>query len=281
MSQRIIGRVVRLAACACAASLLLAAPAFAGTIRFDVVENPAFTIQDNGNGIVKLTYNGCVTAGVRQTIAFRTTISVSADGNATYNILREEGEAPAAAFNPPSVALAKGSEQSFDTTLSFTLSDQNNGITTFRIKLDPDSGEGLGEGAGIMVSIPCVLAAPPASGAAAPAAPAAGYLPAVASGRARGSARCVSTPRGIRLRAHRTTLLRVTVSTNGQRISRALVRVTGPGFVRRRHTGSGGTALFTLRPSRAGRVLVQSDVCFGADRLTVLDAVPVVPHFTG
>ncbi len=71
-----------------------AAPASAGTIRYAVAPSPAYTLQDNGNGIVKLTYNGCVTAGARQTVSFQMSTSVSGDGRAVFNVLKAEGGAP-------------------------------------------------------------------------------------------------------------------------------------------------------------------------------------------
>ncbi|MBA3748023.1 MAG: hypothetical protein H0W96_11115, partial [Solirubrobacterales bacterium] len=157
-------RIKGIAALTCAAAaLLIAAPAaYAGTIRYTVPESAAYTIQDNGNGIVKVTYNGCVTAGVRQQLDFSMVTNVGQSANAVFSVLKEEGENPAATFTPPSVALVKGTDQTFGISLAFTVDDANNGVTAFRIKLDPESGEGLGQGAGIMVKIPCVLAAPPA-----------------------------------------------------------------------------------------------------------------------
>ncbi len=249
--------------------LVLAPAAMAGTIRYTVAANPAFTVQDNGSGIVKVTYNGCVTAGERQNLAFQIVTNVSQDSNATFSILREEGENPTATFNPASVALRKGQDQTFDVALGFTLAEENNNATTFRIKLDPESGEGLGQGAGIMVKIPCVIPARAAGGQ---------TFPATTSPQASRSAPCIATrPVRLRVGARRTLVTRVT--TSGQRIAGAFVRVTGPGISRTLRTNSQGVATFRVRPTRRGTVFVQSNVCVGADRVAVLAAF--APRFTG
>lgn len=271
----------------------MAPAAFAGTIRYTIPEAPQYTVADNGNGIVKVTYNGCVTAGERQQFDFGLAVNVTnADGNATFNILREEGLAPTAVFTPPSIFLRKGAEQTFNVSLAFTLDEANNGLTTFRIKLDPESGEGLGQGAGIMVSLPCVLAAPAPAAAAgqtggpAPAGspteparapdgtpmPTAGFLPAVGGVLAARASSCVSTPNTSRLRANETSTVLVRVAKGAQTLRGALVRVTYPGGTRTARTGSSGTVTFRIRPSRAGRLVIQSEVCFGADRIRVLGA---------
>jgi len=270
---------MRLIAATGLATLGLAASASAGTINYTITPSPAYAIQDNGNGIVKVTYNGCVTAGVRQELAFQIATNVGSDSNATFSVLREEGEAPAATFTPATIALQKGAQQTLAAALSFTVNDQNNGVTTFRIKLDPESGEGLGQGAGVMVSIPCVLAA---SGSGSPTQPTAGALPAVASTQARGSAPCLSS-RTLRLRARRTSAVRVTVTASGETIAGALVRITAPGYVRSLRTDARGQAAFNVRAGRSGTAIVQSDVCFGARRIAVLGAVAAstAPRFTG
>lgn len=276
----------RLAAAICGiAGCLIAAPAAsAGTINYTVDTSPAFTIQDNGNGIVKVTYNGCITAGERQELLFDLATSVSGDATAIFNVLKEEGEAPTTTFTPPSVLLQKGVAQTFDVALSFGVDQANNDRTTFRIKLDPESGEGLGQGAGIMVSIPCVLAAPPAEPA--PAAPGAapgdapgpltaptlGQFPTVMGAQAKAPSACVAAARRLRLRAGESTNVRVVVSTNGQRISGARVRATYPGAIQIKRSDANGVVNFRVRPRRAGRLVLQSDICFGADRVSVLGA---------
>ncbi|HUR85224.1 MAG TPA: hypothetical protein VMY78_07755 [Solirubrobacteraceae bacterium] len=311
MNRRRIGGVAVPAAIALV--LALAPSALAGTIRYSVPPGPQYTVQDNGNGIVKLTYNGCVTAGARQTLSFQMTTNVTNDAPATFSVLKAEGIDPATDFSPNPVDLVQGAPQTFDITLGFTLPSANNGITTFRIKLDPASGEGLGQGAGIMVRVPCVLAAAPAPGvlaetpapgttAAQPGAPAVetiavptiGVFAVLGSSQTAGPARCVATPARLRLRAGRTTLVRVRViATDNQGISGALVRFTLPGGRQiTKRTNSLGVARLFARPTRAGTLVVQSDVCFGADRVSVIAAgvagagtsgsVPTrTPSFTG
>ena len=262
-------RAVLASAVALLGVLVLAPAAMAGTIRYTIAPSPAYTIQDNGQGIVKVTYNGCVTANERQELRFQVVTNVSQDANATFNVLREEGENPTATFNPASVALRRGPDQTFDVILAFTLTEENNNATTFRFKLDPESGEGLGQGAGVMVTIPCVIPARAASGQ---------NFPATTSPQASRSAPCVATrPVVLRVGARRALVARVT--TSGQRIAGAFVRVTGPGFTRTLRTNSQGEATFRIRPTRRGTVFVQSNVCIGADRVAVLGAF--APRFTG
>jgi hypothetical protein len=273
------GRAMAFAGAVAAVLAATPAAAQAGTVRYTVPQTPAYAIQDNGNGIVKVTYNGCVTAGVRQQLSFSMVTNVGQSANAVFNVLKAEGEAPATTFTPPSVALVKGTDQTFSIGLAFTVDNANNGVTTFRIKLDPESGEGLGQGAGIMVKIPCVLAAPPAPAALAPggsvaagvtlAAPTVGVFPTIGSSQAASPARCISVPRGLRLRAGETTRVTVTVITNGQRIQGARVRATYPGAQYTKSTRADGRATFNIRPSRSGRLILQSDVCFGAHRMSV------------
>ena len=271
------------------AVLVTAAPAMAGTIRYGVTESPLFTIKDNGNGIVKLTYNGCVTAGARQTLSFVMTTTVNRSASAEAKVLKEEGQDPVTTITPNPINLVAGPPQNHTVTLAFTLPSGNNGVTTFRFKLDPANGEGLGEGAGIMVRIPCVLAAAPsptvlardvpvaspAPGAAAPApapvaVPTRGAFPTIGSALAAPAAACVSVPQSLRVRARRTTRLSIRVHANGQNIRNALVRVTLPGGKRVfKRTNAEGVARLFVRPSRSGTLVIQSDVCFGAARVTV------------
>ena len=267
--------------CAAAALLALAPAAMAGTIRYDIAESPAYSI-DNEQGIVKVTYNGCVVAGERQTISFAMVTNASNDATVGFKVLKEEGEDPVSAFDPATVALTKGAVQTFDVVYSFTLNAPTDQRTTFRFKLDPENGAGLGEGPGVMVHIPCVLAAPTPTGGFATVqqadgtvtpVPTSGVLGTVQSGVAAGNAPCIATPRSVRLRAGERTRLDVVISTNGQRIQNALVRVTLPGGRQIKiRTGLNGVSRFTLRPKRGGRAVIQSDVCFGARRVTVLAA---------
>jgi hypothetical protein len=284
-------RIVAGLAGAALLALAIAPPAMAGTIRYAVDASPLFAIHDNGNGIVKLTYNGCVTAGARQTLSFVMTTTVKNSASAELKVLKEEGQDPATTIAPNPVNLVAGAPQSIPVTLAFTLPSANNGVTTFRFKLDPANGEGLGQGAGIMVRIPCVLASPPqplvlatsapapppgaapasASGAPAPAAvPTRGVFPTIGSALAAPVARCISLPQRLSVRARRTTRLRVVVSANSQSIRNALVRVTLPGGTRKfKRTNADGVARLFVRPSRSGTLVIQSDVCFGAERVTV------------
>lgn len=281
------------AACSTLVPLVAAQAAHAGTVRYTVPESPSYAIQDNGNGIVKVTYRGCVTADQRQTLQFSMSTVVTGDGPATFKVLKEEGEDPVSTFDPATVTLQRGQPQAFAITLAFTIDNANNGITTFRIKLDPASGEGLGEGAGIMVRIPCVLApagpvegadtpqgspspdgpaAAPAPGPGLLAMPTVGTFPVVGSSQARTPSPCVATPQRFRLRTGELSVFRVVVRTNGQTIRGAKVRATYPGGRQVKTSDANGVVSFRIRPRRAGRVVLQSDVCFGADRVRVLAA---------
>ena len=243
-----------------AISLMAFAPsAAAGTIRYDVVASPAYTIEDNGNGIVKVTYNGCVTAGVRQTLRFALVTNVSEDSNATFSILREEGTAPTATFTPSSVFLRRGPEQRFDASLSFSLPSENNDVTTFRIKLDPESGEGLGQGAGIMVSIPCVIGARP--------------IPAPST--TSGQAPCVRVISRRGSRARTPNAIRVRVTSGANRVGGATVRIRGAGASASGRTNGAGEAVIRVRPRRRGTLFIQANVCGGADRLGVRAAARI------
>ncbi|TMK42669.1 MAG: hypothetical protein E6G56_01055 [Actinobacteria bacterium] len=98
-------------------------------------------------------------------------------------------------------------------------------------------------------------------------------------------ARCVATPKHMRVHAGETTAIRVRVSASSVGIRRALVRVIFPGGRVIRRTGAGGVAVFHIRPTRTGRVTIQSDVCFGATRSKVLafrrSGRVAAPVFTG
>ena len=275
-------RLIRTAlGCAVSGLLAIAPAAHAGTIRYDIAQSAAYTV-DNEQGIVKVTYNGCVVAGERQTISFSMVTEASNDATVGFKVLKEEGEEPTSAFDPATVTLTKGTVQTFAVVYSFTLDDPTDQRTTFRFKLDPENGAGLGEGPGVLVDIPCVLAAPTPSGGFATVqqpggevtpVPTSGVLGSIRSGFAKGNAPCIATPRSVRLRAGERTRLDVVISMNGQRIQNALVRVTLPGGRRVRiRTGVNGVSRFTLRPKRSGRAVIQSDVCFGARRVTVLAA---------
>lgn len=293
--------------------LAFASPAMAGTIRYTVPPGADYTVQDNGNGIVKVFYQRCLTAGERVAITFQAVTNVTQqDGNATWRVLKEEGDDPTTQFDvngdgqfddPPTIFLERGRDNAHQVTISFGFPSPNNGVNMFRIKLDPENGEGLGEGAGIQVRIPCVLAAPPPGGGETPppdgggnpppggggggemTQPTAGVLPAATAPQSQEQAPCISVPQRVRARAGERLVLRVRVNMNGTDIRNALVRVIGPGFRQVRRTGTDGIATFTVRPRRAGTIVIQSDVCFGADRLRVArarrPAARQQPRFTG
>ena len=107
----------------------------------------------------------------------------------------------------------------------------------------------------------------------------------VKSRSARPDARCVSVPARLRVRARERTTVRVRVGTDDQPARDAVVRVTGPGFVKRVRTNKQGIATVRVTPSRRGTLVIQSDRCLGADRVTVLGARRVsgrrVPRTTG
>lgn len=287
------GKAAAAIGCAVAVFLMATPAALAGTVRYTVPITPAYTIHDNGNGIVKVTYSGCVTAGVRQQLDLTLVTSVGRSANAVFSVLKEEGGQPTITFAPSSVSLVEGRDQRFGIALAFSVDNANNGVSTFRIKLDPESGEGLGQGAGIMIRIPCVLAAPPAPpqpGVIAPPAgplltPTTGMFPTTGSAQANGRARCISIPRTLRLRAGETTRLAVTVTLNGQLISGSKVRATYPDARYVKTTGADGRTTFTIRPRRSGTLILQSDVCFGSSRLAVRPPRIVARHrparFTG
>jgi hypothetical protein len=276
-------RIAAVLAGAAMLALTLAPQAMAATIRYTVAPSPLYAI-DNATGIVKVTYSGCVTAGARQVINITMTTQVNKSGTAELKVLKETGQDPSVTMTPNPVNLAAGPEQNTPITLAYTLAGADTKATTFRFKLDPANGLGLGEGPGIMVRIPCVLAASTRAGLANQAPPAApgvaavpatpvptrGAFPATGSSLAAPRAACIALPQSLRVRARRTTRLRITVQTNGQNIRNALVRITLPGGKRIfRRTGSDGVARVFVRPSRSGTLVIQSDVCFGAARVTV------------
>ena len=265
-------------------AIALAPQALAATIRYTVSPSPLYTV-DGADGIAKVTYSGCVTAGERQVVTITMTTQVNKSGTVMLEVLRETGQDPSVTMTPNPVNLTAGPEQNTPITLAYTLAAADPRTTTFRFKLDPANGLGLGEGPGLMVHIPCVLAAPPSPAvlakqapppapgvAAAPATavPTRGVFPTAGSALTAPVASCIAVPRGLRVRARRTTLVRVQVVANGQKIRNALVRITLPGGKRIfRRTGSDGVVRVFVRPSRSGTLVIQTDVCFGAARVGV------------
>jgi len=237
--------------------LLFAPSALAGTVRFGVTPTPQFSVKDNGSGIVKLTFRGCLVAGVRQRLSFRTMARTTKDSaTADFNVLKAEGQAPDADFSPSSIFLTR-QEKRFTSTLSFSLpAEENNGVTTFRIKLDPRNGEGLGQGAGIMVSIPCVVPARSGSRAFSAPRPTTSRAP------------CINVRR-VRLRAGERRRVVTRVVVNGLPVFGARVRISFGNIARTKSTDERGYAIFSVRPRRSGTLFVQTDVCSGADRLRV------------
>jgi hypothetical protein len=126
----------------------------------------------------------------------------------------------------------------------------------------------------------------PGPGDGAPATPTVATFPAVDAAQAQGASACVSTPKTLRVFQGEQALVRVTVHTNGQDISGSWVRVTTPDGIVTKKTNRSGVALFRVRPSKTGKLVLQSDVCFGADRVAVRGAHAsgrsgVLPRFTG
>ena len=252
------------------AVLLVASPAWAGTIRYEIQPSDQYTVTDNNTGIAKVVWNGCLVAGRAGTINFNVVVNSTQGGQATWRILQDSGPVVNGTFNPNPVTLDQGKEQTIPTTLSFNVSAPSGSAVDFRAKLDPASGEGLGEGPGIMVRVPCVIAAgsPP---------------PAATSPAARPTASCIQVTH-IRLRAKERRAIRVQIKRNGQTIQGALVRLTGPGFRTHKYSGGTGRAQFVVRPNAAGEVVIQTDVCAGSQRLQVLGARAAggrLPRFTG
>ncbi len=251
------------------ALLVFAPAALADSVVYNVPASPAYTVRDSGQGIVKVTYNGCVTAGAVQTFGFQA-LSELQGGNkkagiATWQVLRAEGENPQFSFSPATLFLAPGPAQVHNVTLSYTLTEENNNLTSFRIKLEPAPGQGLGQSAGILVSIPCV--APATS------------IPSIGSlgTGSRGDAPCIRIRR-MTLRVGRWSRVVANVERNGQPVIGALVRATGPGIREEKLTNGRGKAVFKFTPRRRGTLVVQSNVCSGADRLAIGDAAI---RFTG
>ena len=261
-----------------AAVLATCGSAFAGSIMYDIAASPLYTV-DNAQGIVKITYTGCVTQSQLQTVNFTTIIEGATAGSADYKVLQtatDHGELPTATFTPATVTVIGPAKQSVATKLTFTLSTVSTSGTVFRFKLGPESGIGLGEGPGVAVIINCVQpdalqspAGPPvAGGKVVPTVP----VPTATAGVAAGPSSCVSIRR-VTLRAHKRSRVVVVVrDAAGALVQRAYVRITGPGIRKAAFTNAQGLAVFTVRPTRRGYLIIQSNVCAGADRTAVLGA---------
>jgi hypothetical protein len=168
---------------------------------------------------------------------------------------------------------------------------------------DAGSSHGNGNGAGAPSATPqapadsgnCAplgsaapLSTAPASttvAAAPPSAPTFGRFGVLGTQQTSGAAACLAVPRRLRVHAGETSLITVAVKASGQRIQGALVRVLAPGVRIVKRTDRSGTLAFRVTPGRTGRLIIQSDVCFGAVKSTVLAARRSTrvapPAFTG
>jgi hypothetical protein len=154
--RRSVTRVCATAACALVPLLALSSPAAAGTLRYDIPSSPAYTV-DNQQGIAKVTFNTCATAGQAQTLSFSVVTEVTGgnSGTATFKIMQADGPL---AFNPSQVVLAPGTQRT-DVVATITAPTATQHGAAFRFKFAPPPGVGIGEGPGVMVRIACVLAA--------------------------------------------------------------------------------------------------------------------------
>lgn len=344
------------------AGLVAAPAAFAG--RIDYVVPPSsdgsYTVvaEGHGNGIVKVTYNRCATAGVAEVLPLQVSSRGPVKGSPTADWKVLKDGAADLSFDPAHVTFTGGVQS---THITITPTAASAAGARLRIKLHGANGSGLGEGPGIMVTFACVVAPAPApvatcppaatraapavppgqakkddpvvpndngnagqngNGASAPACPAPGSttppaetpapaaapapapasapalapvslaaptaatFPVVGSSAGSGPARCVSPPRVVRAVAGEQVTFRVVVRANGVLIRGSAVRVTTPDGTVTKHTDRHGVALFRIRPSRAGRLTIQADACFGVRTVRVKAArvssrTGVSPAFTG
>jgi hypothetical protein len=269
------------AACCALVVLGLTAPsALAGRVLYGAPPGAGWTVvsEGNGNGITKITINSCLVAGQ----AFQLPLSVTADGpykgapSAAWKVMQDAGAA--LTFDPATVLFDTATKTA---TLTITAPAPNDKGGQLRFKLAPDPGSGLGEGPGYMVHFACVLAPAPAPAPAPVTVPTTGIV----SDSTTHAARCIATPKLLRVTAGEHNVVRVTVATNGVKISGALVRLRTPDGVVYHRTGRDGVAVFRVRPSRSGAILVASDVCFGVRRVAVkaarVTSRRVSPRFTG
>ena len=80
--------------------LAIAPQAMAGRITYNVDPGSQYAVKDNGNGIVKLTYNGCVTAVALQTLRFVMTTTVTRDAPRLSRFSMAEGQDPRSCSRP-------------------------------------------------------------------------------------------------------------------------------------------------------------------------------------
>ena len=153
-------RGAALAAAAAGSLLLAAAPAQAGTIRYDVPPGGGYAVAHPGNGIVKVAYAGCPSPfSFAQTASFDVSVRAT-DGPATaaFELQNAKGLETWASFSPPSLTLEKDETATARITVGFTPPPAGDGATRFRIKLDPANGSGVGKGPGLVVRFACTEA---------------------------------------------------------------------------------------------------------------------------
>jgi uncharacterized repeat protein (TIGR01451 family) len=97
--------------------------------------------------------------------------------------------------------------------------------------------------------------------------------------------RCVSVPTSLKVRARELTTVRVHVALNGKNIPQSVVKLSGVGINRTGKTGKHGVVTFRVRPKRSGRLVISSDHCVPAARVSVKPArqvvAPRLPQVTG
>jgi uncharacterized repeat protein (TIGR01451 family) len=97
--------------------------------------------------------------------------------------------------------------------------------------------------------------------------------------------RCVSLPTSLKVRAKELTTVRVHVAQNGKNIPKSVVKLSGVGVKRTGKTGKNGVVTFRVRPKHSGRLVISSDHCVPAARVSVKPArrvvAPRLPQVTG
>lgn len=241
--------------------LFVAQEALAGTISYQVPRDAGFVgVERNGTERVGISYRGCVSGGSIQFVVFRITTSVAVNTRATFSVLREQGQTALATLRTTKpVSLRAGAPQTTEVRILFNLNNRTEKDARFRIVLNADSGEALGTSNGIDVSVPCVVAARR-------------RLPPTTSASAGRPAECVSLTRPVLVRAGERSTVSVRLESRAERrpIFGAIVRISGPGIRIRGTTQASGVVAFRLRPRAPGTLIIQTDVCPGADRVQVL-----------
>jgi LVIVD repeat len=82
-----------------------------------------------------------------------------------------------------------------------------------------------------------------------------------------GGGLCAPAPHRVSVHRGVSTVVRVTVKSQGKRVRGRNVHVVGPGFDRNRKTNSKGQASFTVRPTKNGQAQVSTKFC--GDALTI------------